>query len=75
MNPFKRTVTIHEYPDGSWVIKEFKNGSIYPDTLKPNARAMIARLSQLLDIGPVAPQTEPERICIEAPLRDTKGEV
>jgi len=36
--------------------------NIYPVTVKKNAREMIARLMQLLDVGPVAPQIGPERV-------------
>lgn len=48
--------------DGQWSIEEMSLSSIYPITQKPNSREMVARLMQLVDVGPVAPQTGPERV-------------
>lgn len=48
--------------DGAWTIEEIVCESIYPVTAKPNTREMIARLMQLVEVGPVAPQTEPEKV-------------
>jgi hypothetical protein len=58
----RRSFTITELSDGRWMIEERNGASIYPSTLKPNAREMIARLMQLANVGPVAPQTTPESI-------------
>lgn len=60
----KQHFVLQELADGSWAIRQYKDGNIWPATYKPNARAMMSRLSQLLDVGPVAPQMEPEQICI-----------
>ena len=63
--PPTRVFIITERYDGTFTIAEnTADGSVWPTTEKPNARAAIARLMQLLDIGPVAPQTIPENICI-----------
>lgn len=59
---FKRQFVLAEYHDNTWTIREFKNASIFPLITKTTAKEMVARLLQLLDLGPVAPQTEPERI-------------
>jgi hypothetical protein len=37
---------------------------IYPTIDYPTKRLAIARILQLLDLGPVAPQTHPESVCI-----------
>lgn len=50
--------------DGKWTIEEMIIESVYPTTVKDSAREMIARLMQLVGIGPVAPQIEPENIKI-----------
>lgn len=57
-----RKFTLEQFEDQSWAIKEEEDDNIMPHTLKNNSRDMVARLSQLLHIGPVSPQTEPERI-------------
>ena len=50
--------------DGVWTIEQIICESIYPTTKKQDDRAMIARLMQLIGVGPVAPQTEPEKVGI-----------
>lgn len=63
----KRTIVLKEFEDGSWTIDEGSNplaGEGWPTVRKPTARQAVARLLQLLDMGPVAPQTTPERVCI-----------
>lgn len=55
-----------ELDDGSWTIDEStSDGSVYPQTMKNSARDAAARLLQLMDVGPVAPQTIAERIAVE----------
>lgn len=57
--------TITQHDDGRFVLDESDDkGNVWPPTEKPTARAIVARLSQLLEIGPVAPQTTPEEVCI-----------
>jgi hypothetical protein len=53
--------------DGDWYIQQTDLKSIYPTTKKSGERAMIARLMQLLDVGPLSPQLEPESIKISEP--------
>lgn len=62
----KRHFVLQEFGDGSWSIREFKGGEIYPATYKDCAREMMARMLQLLDLGPVGPQTEAEKVCLGA---------
>ena len=57
-----RTITLYERLDGSWLMHLSDGESIAPTSVKKNAREMIARLMQLLDVGPVAPQIGPERV-------------
>jgi hypothetical protein len=54
-----------QFDDGTWCIQEYSIQSAYPQTMKPNAREMIARLMQLVDVGPVAPQIEPEKVGLD----------
>jgi hypothetical protein len=53
-----------EKTSNGWELSIEKGESIFPTTTYKTKRLVVARLSQLLDIGPVAPQTHPERICI-----------
>jgi hypothetical protein len=62
-----RTFLIREEPDGSWMIHYAAGENIYPVTVKNSAREMIARIMQLLDVGPVAPQIGPERVELDQP--------
>ncbi len=49
----------------SWSGDDWQNGSgVGPASTYPTLRKAAARLLQLLGIGPVAPQTWPENICI-----------
>ena len=59
-----RKFVLTEREDGSWSIEESDGSSVWPTTTKKTKREMAARLLQLLDLGPVAPQTEPERVCV-----------
>lgn len=57
--------TITQHDDGRFTLEQSDDrGNVWPETKKPTARAIVARLSQLLGIGPVAPQTTPEEVCI-----------
>lgn len=67
-----RQFKLLERSDGSWLIIESSCESVFPQTHKPTARAMIARLSQLLDVGPVAPQSWPEKVCLVEKEHDWK---
>ena len=62
-----RTITLYERLDGSWSMHLSDGENIYPVTVKKNAREMIARLMQLIDVGPVAPQIGPERVELGQP--------
>ena len=56
-----RRFVITEQLDGSWLLVESDDhGNVWPTTEKRSAREIVARLSQLLGIGPVAPQTHAE---------------
>ena len=57
--------TITQHDDGRFTLEQSDNrGNVWPPTEKATARLVVSRLLQLLEIGPVAPQTEPERVCI-----------
>jgi hypothetical protein len=57
-----RRFILTEWESGSWTIEEMKIESVYPTVQKDSSREMVARLMQLVDVGPTAPQTEPERV-------------
>lgn len=65
----KQTFVLVERDDGTWTIEHYVHGeqkdSSYPITYKPTAREAMSRVLQLLDLGPVAPQTHPERVGVE----------
>jgi len=56
--------TITEDDNGVHIVEEDDEGNITPTTTKPTRREAVSRLMQLMNIGPVAPQTDPENICI-----------
>jgi len=56
-------LALTETADG-WTVSERRGESVYPQTSYPTARLAVARILQLLDLGPVGPQKHPERICI-----------
>jgi hypothetical protein len=57
--------TITHHDDGHFsLVQADDSGNVWPTTEKATARQIVARLSQLLEIGPVAPQTTPEEVCI-----------
>lgn len=58
----KKHFVLQEFEDGTWAIRQFKDGSIWPATYKDTSKLMIARLLQILDLGPVAPQLYPEQV-------------
>lgn len=56
---------ITQHDDGHFTLEQSDDrGNVWPPTEKATARLIVARLSQLLEIGPVAPQTTPESVCI-----------
>lgn len=55
--------TITETSDG-FIIEEQCGENIFPQTRKATAREVIARLMQIMNVGPVAPQTFPEEVCM-----------
>lgn len=48
--------------DGQWTIEESIISSILPITTKSSNKEIASRFLQLLDLGPTAPQLEPERV-------------
>lgn len=60
----KRRWIIVDEEDGTFSIHEHMKDGVAPPIVKPNKREVAARLLQLLEIGPVAPQSYPEEICI-----------
>jgi hypothetical protein len=60
----KRRWIIVEEGDGTYSIHEHMVDGVAPPTVKPNKREVAARLLQLLQIGPVAPQDYPEEVCV-----------
>lgn len=59
-----KLIAIEERADG-WVVHQHTADSVFPPVLYPNKRLAAARVLQLLHIGPVAPQSHPESVCIE----------
>ena len=59
----KRLWAIVEEAEG-WAVHQHSLDGVSPSTLYPTKRAAIARLMQLLSIGPVAPQMHAETACI-----------
>lgn len=53
-----------EEADGKYSITDMTVDGIGPCILKPDKRGIAARLLQLLQLGPVAPQDYPEDICV-----------
>lgn len=60
----KRRWIIVEEGDGTYSIHEHMTDGVAPPTVKPNKREVAARLLQLLQVGPIAPQDFPEEVCI-----------
>lgn len=65
---------IIEEDDGTYSIHVHSKNGVAPMVTKPNKRSVAARLLQLLQIGPVAPQDYPEEICVTM-LAHKSGEV
>ena len=60
-----KSTTINQLADGRFRIEESdSDGNVSPHVYKLDAREAVARVMQVLCIGPVAPQTEPEEVCI-----------
>lgn len=62
-NRAKRRWIIVEEADG-YSVHEHSWDGVAPPVTYPSPRLAVARLMQLLRIGPVAPQMHPERACI-----------
>lgn len=64
---------ITQEADGTYsVLERTRDGSIMPSSLHETKRLAAARLLQIMDLGPVAPQLEPESAEIQ--LGDQKVE-
>lgn len=59
----KRRWIVVEEADG-YSIHEHTADSIAPPFTYPNKRLLASRFLQLLGVGPVAPQTHPEQVCV-----------
>lgn len=55
---------IVEEVDGTFTIHEHKRDSVFCPTPKKTAREVAARMLQLLNVGPTAPQDWPEEIFV-----------
>jgi hypothetical protein len=64
MGDFQMRYIIDKTPDGWSIYHLDSKGNVWPTTVKRSAREVVSRLMQLLEIGPVAPQTFPEEVCI-----------
>jgi hypothetical protein len=66
-----RKISLIECENGEWIIQEEKNWdipmlhSIWPETKKRTAKEAAARVLQLLELGPTAPQSWPEKITLD----------
>jgi hypothetical protein len=56
-----KPLLIIEERDGEFVIHQHTAESVFPQVSYPTGRLAAARILQLLHVGPVAPQTHPER--------------
>jgi hypothetical protein len=54
---------IVETPEG-YEVHEWTPEGVAPPSVYPSRRLAAARLLQLMRVGPVAPQTHPEEVCI-----------
>ena len=70
----QRVLSLTEHVDGSWTINEYAGSSRWPPVHKPNTREMVARVMQLVGIGPVAPQISPEDVCIGSVTAEPSSE-
>jgi len=62
---------IERRDDGTFsLIESDDQGNVWPMTVKRSAREVVARLSQLLGIGPVAPQMTPETVLLGEDAED-----
>lgn len=59
-----RTVWIIEERGADFIVHQWNDGGIAPQSAYPTLRKAAARLLQLLHVGAVAPQTWPEDVCI-----------
>lgn len=57
---------IVDLPDGTFGVYQQTARSVFPMIGYPSKRAAASRLLQLLGIGPVAPQTQAESVCIQS---------
>jgi hypothetical protein len=55
---------IVEMPNGNFQVYEQSEDGVAPQSEYPTKRKAVARFMQLMRVGPVAPQTWPEEICI-----------
>lgn len=60
----KERIIIVMEPDGTYTIHQHTKDSVYCPTEKKTAREVAARILQLLEVGPTAPQDWPEEVCI-----------
>ncbi len=74
-----RRVWIIEECDGEFVVHTWSGtdgrygAGVGPPSSYPTLRKAAARLLQLLHIGPVAPQTWPERVCVGMVTMDSES--
>lgn len=59
----KRHIIVEE-SNGTFTLHHHDHQNVAPAFNYPTKRAIMARLSQMLSIGPVAPQIHPESVCI-----------
>lgn len=60
----RRVWMIEETGDGRYVVRDWMPDGVSPSSEYPDKRKAAARLLQLLHVGPVAPQTWPESVCV-----------
>lgn len=57
-------IFLEALPQARWRVHEWTPDSVFPPIEYPTKRLAAARVLQLLQVGPVAPQTHPEEVCI-----------
>lgn len=59
-----KNVWIVEERGADFIVHQWSPGGVAPTSTYPTLRKAASRLLQLFHIGPVAPQTWPEEVCI-----------
>lgn len=59
--------------NGQFEVHTHTSDGVAPPSVYPTARRAVARIMQLMNVGPVAPQTWPEEVCVGSVTFDDDG--